>query len=114
MFSKCAANLWVKDNAYVAGLSEDLNFHGNQLVDLQTIGTFAQIGGQIPFLYLLARVPMNWLIPGTEILYHVFTLLQFRATSFAELMAYRFFVGFFEVYIYIYIYMTLASCLLMT
>ena len=55
---------------------------------------------------------MNWLIPGTEILYGIFTLLQFRATSFEELMAYRFFVGFFEVYIP-YIYDTCSLVLLL-
>ena len=75
-----------------------MGFHGNQLVDLQTISQVAQVFGQIPFAYFFPRLPMNWLIPGIELLYGVFTLLQYRAKSFSELMAYRFFVGFFEVY----------------
>lgn len=85
------------DNAWVAGLSDDLNFRGNQLVDFQTISQVAQVIGQIPFAYLFPLLPMNWLVPGTEIFWGIFTLLQYRANSYAEFMAYRFFIGFFEV-----------------
>lgn len=39
---------------------------------------------------------MSWVIPFLDIMWGVFTLLQYRATSFGEMMAYRFFVGWFE------------------
>ncbi len=40
---------------------------------------------------------MYYLIPGMDVAWGIFTLLQFRTTSFAELAAYRFLVGLFEV-----------------
>lgn len=85
------------DNAWVAGLADDLNFHGNELIDFQTIYQVAQVIGQIPFAYLFPLLPMNWLVPATELFWGVFTLLQYRAKSYSEFMAYRFCVGFFEV-----------------
>lgn len=48
---------WVKyidqsnlNNAYVAGMKEDLGFKGNELVQLQTLFTLGSVLGQIPFL----------------------------------------------------------------
>ncbi|KAF4857203.1 putative transporter SEO1 [Colletotrichum siamense] len=48
---------WVKyidqsnlNNAYVAGMKEDLGFYGNELVQLQTLFTLGSVLGQIPFL----------------------------------------------------------------
>ncbi len=40
---------------------------------------------------------MNYTIPALEAGWGIFTLLQYRANGFSELMAYRFFVGIFEV-----------------
>ncbi|KAF7588602.1 MFS transporter (Seo1), partial [Aspergillus hancockii] len=85
------------NNAYVSGLKEDLNLHGNELVHLQTMYTVGAVVGQLPFAYLFTRFPMSWLIPFMDIMWGVFTLLQYRATSYSELMAYRFMVGWFEV-----------------
>ncbi|KAF2198709.1 MFS general substrate transporter [Delitschia confertaspora ATCC 74209] len=94
---------WVKyidqtnlNNGYVAGLKEDLGFHGNELVRLQTMYILGAVLGQIPFLFLFTRVPMFWLVPALDIVWGVFTLLQYRVNSFAELAAYRFLVGWFE------------------
>ncbi|KAL4819517.1 major facilitator superfamily domain-containing protein [Aspergillus spinulosporus] len=94
---------WVKyvdqaniNNAYVSGLQEDLGLHGNELVELQTMYTVGAVVGQLPFAYLFTRFPMSWVIPFLDIMWGVFTLLQYRATSFGEMMAYRFFVGWFE------------------
>ncbi|KAL4966876.1 putative MFS transporter Seo1 [Aspergillus stella-maris] len=94
---------WVKyvdqaniNNAYVSGLQEDLNLHGNELVEMQTMYTVGAVVGQIPFAYLFTKFPMSWVIPFLDIMWGVFTLLQYRATSFSEMMAYRFFVGWFE------------------
>ncbi|PSN62255.1 MFS general substrate transporter [Corynespora cassiicola Philippines] len=94
---------WVKyidqaniNNAYVAGMKEDLGFHGNELVQLQTLYVVGAVLGQLPFLYLLNRVPVHYLIPFLDVAWGIFTLLQYRVQSFAELAAYRFLVGWFE------------------
>jgi MFS family permease len=52
--------------------------------------------GQLPFMYLFTRIPMYYLIPFLDIAWGIFTLLQYRVNSFAELAAYRFLVGWFE------------------
>ncbi|KAI1083862.1 major facilitator superfamily transporter [Whalleya microplaca] len=94
---------WVKyvdqanlNNAYVAGLKEDLGFKGNELVQLQTFYVVGAVVGQIPFMFLFTYIPMHFLIPVLDVTWGIFTLLQFRAASFAELAAYRFLVGWFE------------------
>ncbi|PYH89411.1 MFS general substrate transporter [Aspergillus ellipticus CBS 707.79] len=84
------------NNAYVSGMEQDLNLRGNDLVNLQTMYTVGAVVGQIPFAYLFTKYPISWLIPGMDILWGVFTLLQYRATSYGEMMAYRFLVGWFE------------------
>lgn len=88
------------DNAYVSGMKEDLGFEGNQLVELQTMYTVGAVVGQLPFMFLFTFIPMNYLIPFLDVCWGVFTLLQYRANSFAELAAYRFLVGWFEVCVY--------------
>ncbi|KAF4471927.1 transporter SEO1 [Fusarium albosuccineum] len=94
---------WVKyidqsnlNNAYVAGLKEDLGFEGNELVQLQTLYIVGAVTGQIPFFFLLTYIPIHWLLPFLDVAWGIFTLLQYRVTSFAELAAYRFLVGWFE------------------
>ena len=85
------------DNAYVAGMKEELGFYGNELIQLQTMYIIGAVLGQLPFLFLFTYVPMYWLVPGMDVMWGIFTLLQFRANSYAEMAAYRFFVGWFEV-----------------
>ncbi|KAJ6108563.1 hypothetical protein N7523_009886 [Penicillium sp. IBT 18751x] len=84
------------NNAYVSGLKEDLGLHGNELVQLQTIYTIGAVVGQLPFAYLFTKLPMHWIIPFMDIAWGIFTLIQYRANSYAELAAYRFLVGWFE------------------
>jgi len=78
-------------------MKEDLGFNGNELVHLQTIYIAGAVLGQIPFLFLLTRIPIHWTIPFLDVAWGVFTLLQYRVTSYTELMVYRFLVGWFEV-----------------
>jgi hypothetical protein len=85
------------DNAYVAGMKEDLELYGNELAQLQTMYIIGAAVGQIPFLFIFTYVPMYWLVPGMDICWGIATLLQFRAQSYAEMAAYRFLVGWFEV-----------------
>ncbi|CAO2647100.1 Nn.00g080220.m01.CDS01 [Neocucurbitaria sp. VM-36] len=94
---------WVKyidqaniNNAYVAGMKEDLGFEGNELVKLQTLYILGAVLGQLPFMYLFTRIPMYYLIPFLDVAWGIFTLLQYRVHSYAELAAYRFLVGWFE------------------
>ncbi|KAJ6135643.1 hypothetical protein N7512_000803, partial [Penicillium capsulatum] len=84
------------NNAYVSGLKEDLGLGGNQLVQLQTMYTIGAVVGQLPFAYLFTKLPMSWTIPFMDVAWGIFTLLQYRANSYAELAAYRFLVGWFE------------------
>lgn len=86
------------DNAYVSGLSTDLNFHGNELVHFQTIFTLGNVLGLLPFAYLFPKVPMYWLVPCLDLGWGIFNLLQYRAHTYAEIMAYRFMVSIFEVF----------------
>ncbi|RSM14897.1 hypothetical protein CEP52_001035 [Fusarium oligoseptatum] len=65
---------WVKyidqsnlNNAYVAGLKEDLGFKGNELVQLQTFYIIGAVVGQIPFFFLLTYIPIHWLLPDPGI-----------------------------------------------
>jgi hypothetical protein len=78
-------------------MKEDLNFYGNELAQLQTMYIIGAAVGQIPFLFVFTYVPMYWLVPGMDICWGIATLLQFRAQSYAEMAAYRFLVGWFEV-----------------
>ncbi|KAJ4363970.1 MFS transporter (Seo1) [Neocucurbitaria cava] len=91
-----STNFFPLENAYVAGMKEELGFYGNELIQLQTMYIIGAVLGQIPFLFLLTYVPMYWLVPGMDVMWGVFTLLQFRANSYAEMAAYRFFIGWFE------------------
>ncbi|KZF18926.1 MFS general substrate transporter [Xylona heveae TC161] len=94
---------WVKymdqtniNNAYVAGLKEELGFAGNQLVHLQTIYVVGAVIGQLPFGFIFPYVPMSWLLPALDIGWGVFNLAQFKARGYSDLMAFRFMIGFFE------------------
>lgn len=78
-------------------MKEELGFYGNQLVQLQTVFTVVGVMGQFPFAYLFTKVPPHILIPTMEMLGGVFNLLQYRANSFDELIAYRLMVDIFEV-----------------
>ncbi|CAG9955876.1 unnamed protein product [Clonostachys rosea f. rosea IK726] len=89
---------WIKhidqanpSNAYVGGMKEELGFYGNELVTFNTLFSLGVVVGQIPFVFLFTYLPMYWIIPGMDIAWGVFTLLQYRSQSFAEIATYRFF-----------------------
>jgi hypothetical protein len=58
-------------------MKEDLGFYGNQFVQLQTVYTVAYTVFMIP-LTLLAAEYRN-VIPACDLMWGVFTLLQYRA-----------------------------------
>lgn len=78
-------------------MSEELGFHGNELVQFQTVFVVGNVVGLLPFIYLFPRVPMHYLVPTLDLFWGLFTLLQYRAQSFGEIAAYRFMVSLFEV-----------------
>jgi hypothetical protein len=78
-------------------MSEDLNFHGNELVHFQIMYNLGAVIDQLPFALLFPKIRMNILVPTLDILWGVFTLLQYRSQGYSEIMAYRFLVGLFEV-----------------
>lgn len=57
---------WVKyldqtnlNNAYVSGLEEGINMKGNDLVHTQAVFTVGAIVFQLPFMYILYKVPLS-------------------------------------------------------
>ena len=81
-------------NAYISGMKEDFGFYGNELVQLQTVYNVSYTVFMIPITLL--SVKYRNVIPACELMWGIFTLLQYRANSFTELAVYRFFVGAFE------------------
>lgn len=76
-------------------MSADLGFHGNELVHFQTMYSLGAVVGQLPFAILFTKLPMKYVIPGLDVGWGIFTLVQYRANSYSEMMAYRFLVGLF-------------------
>lgn len=48
-------------------MAEDLGFHGNELVQFQTIFVVGNVVGLLPFIYLFPRVPMHILVPSLDL-----------------------------------------------
>lgn len=94
---------WVKcldqtnlNNAYVSGMKESIDMKGNDLVHTQAVFTVGSIVFQIPFMYILYRLPLNYVLPTLDICWSCFTLGCYKADSLPHLEAMRFFVGIFE------------------
>ena len=94
---------WVKyldqtnlNNAYVSGLKEGIDMKGNDLVHTQAVFTVGAIVFQIPFMYILYKVPLSYVLPILDICWSCFTLGSYKATNVPHLQAMRFFVGVFE------------------
>ncbi|KAG4415635.1 hypothetical protein IFR04_011249 [Cadophora malorum] len=71
-----AANL---NNAYVSRMKEDLNLGGNDLAHLQSALLIGNCIGQVPGAYFFPKVPLHILIPGLDLGWGIFNLLQYRA-----------------------------------
>ncbi|RDW32730.1 major facilitator superfamily domain-containing protein [Yarrowia lipolytica] len=94
---------WVKyldqtnvNNAYVSGMKEDLGFKGNDLVHVQSMYLAGAVIFQLPFMFLLPRVPLNIVIPAVDCMWGLMTLLTCKVHSVGALKALRFLVGAFE------------------
>ncbi len=88
------------DNAYVSGMKEYLKLGGNDLSHLQSALLIGNCIGQVPGAYFFPKLPLHILIPSLDLGWGIFNLLQYRATGLPELMAYRFFIGLFEVSVF--------------
>lgn len=82
-------------SAYVSGMKEDLGLHGAQYNWVQNCFTIGYgFGGLINLL--MTRISPNIVLPACEVIWGVFCLSLYKATSFKYLAAIRFFQGLFE------------------
>ena len=81
------------NNAYVSGMKEDLNFHGTQLNQINTIFYGGYLLGQIPNNLILQKVAPRFWLPFTCFAWGLLTL----GTAFVhhpwQIMVIRFFQG---------------------
>ncbi len=80
--------------AYVSGMKEDLKMYGNELTYQNSCYMAGFIVGQIPFTMLATVLPINWYLPGMDILWALFTLFIFKISNYHQLYALRFCIGF--------------------
>lgn len=94
---------WVKyldqtnlNNAYVAGLKESLHMKGNDLVHTQVLFNVGNIIFQIPFMYILYGLPLNYVLPCLDICWSALTIGTSKVNTLSQLKALRFLIGMFE------------------
>lgn len=94
---------WVKyldqtnlNNAYVAGLKTSVGMKGNDLVNTQVMFTVGNIVFQIPFMYVLYGLPLNYVLPALDFCWSILTISTYKVNHLSQLKAIRFFVGAFE------------------
>lgn len=80
-------------NAYVSGLKEDIGMKGNDLINTQVIFLVGNIIFELPWLFLLPRVPIPYVLVGSEFVWSMFTLFTFKVQNPASLKAFRFIIG---------------------
>ncbi|CDO93837.1 unnamed protein product [Kluyveromyces dobzhanskii CBS 2104] len=107
---------WVKyldtvnlNNAYVSGMKEEVGFVGNDLVNTQVMFTVGNIIFQIPFIFILNKVPLNYVLPALDICWSLLTLGAAYVDTVPHLKAIRFFIGAFEAPAYL-AYQYLFGC----
>ncbi|KAL2833985.1 major facilitator superfamily domain-containing protein [Aspergillus pseudoustus] len=81
------------NNAYVSGMREELNFHGNQLNQINTVFTVGYIVGQVPSNLALTFVPPRLFFPAVMIIWGGLTMITAAVSSPQGIMAIRFFLG---------------------
>lgn len=107
---------WVKyldqtnlTNAYIGGLKEDIGMKGNDLVNTQVMFSIGNIVFQIPFMYILYALPLNYVLPSLDICWSILTVCLYRVTSVKQLKVLRFFIGAFEAPSYLAYHALFAS-----
>lgn len=109
---------WIKyldssnlNNAYVSGLKEDIGMKGNDLIDTQVIFLVGNIIFELPWMFLLPRVPLPYVLFGSEVIWSIFTIFTSTVKNPASLKAFRFIIGaseasFFPIFHYWYVFET--------
>lgn len=94
---------WVKyldqtnlNNAYVAGLKEGIGMKGDDLVNTQVVFNIGNIVFQIPFMYVLYGLPLNYVLPTLDLCWSALTIGTSKVNTVAQLKTVRFFIGAFE------------------
>lgn len=107
---------WVKyldssnlNNAYVSGMKEDIGMSGNDLINTQVIFLVGNIIFELPWLFLLPRVSLTYVLFISELIWSIFTLATYRVENPQSLMAFRFIIGAAEAAYFPIIHYTLAS-----
>ncbi|QLQ81227.1 hypothetical protein HG537_0E05830 [Torulaspora globosa] len=114
-FYSCMA-YWVKyldtvnlNNAYVSGMKEELGMKGNDLVHTQNMFSIGNIIFQLPFLFFLNKVPLNYLLPALDLAWSLLTVGEAYVKTLGGIKALRFFIGAFEAPTYL-AYQYLFGC----
>ncbi|GEQ67726.1 hypothetical protein JCM33374_g1391 [Metschnikowia sp. JCM 33374] len=89
------------NNAYVAGLKESLHMKKNDLVHTQVVFSIGNIVFQLPFVYVLNGLPLNYVLPTLDICWSILTVCTYKVTTLSQLKAIRFLVGVFEAPVYL-------------
>ncbi|KAJ6461022.1 major facilitator superfamily domain-containing protein [Mycena sanguinolenta] len=83
-------------SAFFAGMKEELNMNGNELVYATSYWTAGYVIGQVPSNLLLTRISPQYVIPTLELAWGLATLGTYSVKNVEALYALRFFVGLFE------------------
>lgn len=83
-------------NAYVSGMKEALNMHGNELTYLSNVFTAGYVISQLPAVILVTKLRPSYVIPTLECLWAIFTFCSAAVTSVPQLYLLRLFIGFCE------------------
>ncbi|KAE9371716.1 putative allantoate permease [Stipitochalara longipes BDJ] len=83
-------------NAYVSGMKEDLNIHGNQYNLLTTFFTCGYLVGQIPSQLLLTKFRPSYYLPAVEFLWTIITFCFAAVQTTKQVFALRFLIGMLE------------------
>ncbi|VEU19574.1 DEKNAAC100035 [Brettanomyces naardenensis] len=107
---------WIKfidssnlNNAYVSNMKEDIGMKGNDLINTQMIFLIGNTIFEIPWMFLMPKVPLNYALFLCELGWGLFTLTTYKVESVAGLQAMRFMVGSFEAAYYPSIHYILGS-----
>ncbi|KAM7189020.1 hypothetical protein V8F20_010323 [Naviculisporaceae sp. PSN 640] len=80
-------------NAYVSGMKEDLDFHGDQLNQINTCFTIGYVIGQIPSNLSLHYIRPRYFFPAMMFIWAGLTMATASVHSPNSIMAIRFFLG---------------------
>lgn len=98
------------NNAYIIDdFTKDLGMGGNDLVDTQVLFNVGNIVFQIPFLYVLYSMPLNYVLPALDIAWSILTFGISAVRSVQGLKTLRFFIGAMEAPSYMAYHFLFAS-----